>query len=163
MKEKFLYCIQKISWKSGNSPQIFEQCMCDERNCIEKNKVKWGSRGGKFIHVRVDGCDAFESEIQGKKCDCCIFYFPSKNKRKTIFVIEVKGRYPDLREVQEKLQNSIDILKKHLSNIYQVDVVPVLYSDQLPPKRYVMSWKVTWQRKLTMVLLNFGEDVCKYC
>lgn len=155
MKEK--HPCSQLSWRDGDFPQIFVKCMC--KVCREKGRVAWDNRKGDFFHVRVDDC----INILEKRCDCIIFYSPLKIRKCVAFVIEVKGKSYHLREVSEKLQKSIEMLKSFLSDISKIAVYPIVYASRHTSlqKRALVSYRVTWLKPSLMRLLNWGDDVCK--
>jgi len=157
MKENHL-CSQ-LSWKNGDFPSIFNRCICEEKKCREKSRIKWDPRRGNFIHIRVDGC----IDTEGKKCDCIIFFSSPKIKKCIAFIIEFKSKSYHLSEVREKLQESMNMLKSCLDNIDQIIAYPVIYADSHSSlqKRALLSYRVTWQRPILIKLLNWGDDICK--
>jgi len=137
------------------------RCICDTRRCLERGKIVWAGEDGSFTHVRIDGC--MEIPEGEKRCDCMIFYFP-QNKRTVVFVVEVKSRSYHFAEVQEKLENSIRRLESLEEVRHEAVTIPVLYARRhlSDSRRTVPYYKVSTSKgRLTMALLNYGEDICK--
>lgn len=136
------------------------RCVCVK--CLEKGKVVWGAKEGKYAHVRIDGCMQIPDEE--KRCDCAIFYFPNHFQKTVVFVVEVKGRNYDFRAVQEKFDNSIRRIESLEEVRDRCVAIPVLYAKRHPSgsRRAIPHYRVSSNKgRLTMVLLNHGDDICK--
>lgn len=139
------------------------RCICKESECKEQGSILWSSNDGKYVHIRIDGCVIKSDD---KKCDCLLMYFPSNTSKIIMFFIEVKGRSYSLSEVKEQIENTISIIESVCNQIKRRVLVPVCYAKSHPKdnKRFISSYRVKSSNgPLTIVLLNYGEDIKKAC
>jgi hypothetical protein len=164
---------KQLNWKSDFS-SIFEGCICDERNCPKKNCIRWEE--DNFIHVDFErwlerlkekkelGITNAQVNLQGKRCDCIIFYSSPKIRKCVVFIVEFKSGSYDLSDVTEKFERTIGILKSLLNDITKVEVYPVLYAKSHSYTEKKALWrlcKVTWLKPTLIRLLNCGDNICR--
>jgi hypothetical protein len=138
------------------------KCICRERECREQGHVVWRNEGGKYVHVRVDGCLVSSSEV--KKCDCFILYFPANSVKTIMFFVEVKSGNYSLDEVKEQIEKTVSLIESICSSIKDRVLVPVCYADRHPRRheRFISCYTVHSSKgPLQIRLLNFGEDLKK--
>jgi len=98
-----------------------------------------------------------------KKCDCIIFRFGSLNDKPVMFVIEVKGRHPDLHEVKEQIEYCIEEMLNFLPNPKnRFQIIPVLYARRITSflKHVAFSNRIKiFGSKVLILMRRYGQDL----